>query len=430
MNILSTIADTFANLTNYPTVIYKIMVNGIDISNHLNTRLMNMTIQDHRGFVADSIDITLDDADGALEIPSVGAEMKVWLGWSDTGLIYKGSYLVTGGSHSGAPDQLRISAESTDLAETFRQKRERSFHNQPIQSIFEKIAFDYALSVKINDQLANIVINHIDQNESDANLITRIADENDAIATIKNNTLILLPIGLSQTTSGLDLPSVELVRTDGDSHTFSFGRSNNKIDGVKAYYHDKEKGEKKFVVVGCNDNNPKEIRFIHRDKKTAELAAQAEFNRCKRSEQTFTYSLAKGQPLLLPDQEFTLVCLKPQIDEIIWLGKTVTHDISESSGYTCRIELELKLPNADDVSVLFEDKTKDESQEKVGSRKPKTYKEYTGVKTWYGRGSKSTVITIGDQTTPFVIMTTYQTKKTAEAAINREYARIKIANGE
>lgn len=425
MNILSSLADTFANLTNYPSVIYKIIVNGIDISSHINSRLINMNIQDHRGFVADSIDITLDDADGALEIPSVAAEMKVWIGWTDTGLIYKGTYLVTGGSHSGAPDQLRISAESTDLAETFRQKRERSFHNQTIQSIFEKIAFDYALGVKINDQLAAIVINHIDQNESDANLITRIADENDAIATIKNNTLILLPIGLSQTTSGLDLPSVELVRSDGDSHTFSYGRSNNKIDGVKAYYHDKEKGEKKFVVVGCNYTNPKEIRFVHRDKKTAELAAQAEFNRCKRSEQTFTFNLALGRPELLPEQEFTFVGLKSQIDEIIWLGKTITHDISESSGYTTRIELELKLPNADDVSVLFEDKTKDESQEKMGSRKPKTYKEYTGVKAWYKNGSKDISMTLGDQTNPLILLHVYQTKYIARNAMNREYKRIK-----
>ncbi|MGQ9372750.1 tail protein X [Acinetobacter tandoii] len=42
-----------------------------------------ITLQDNRGMVADSVDLTLDDSDHALEIPSVGAEMKVWLGWSD-----------------------------------------------------------------------------------------------------------------------------------------------------------------------------------------------------------------------------------------------------------------------------------------------------------------------------------------------------------
>ena len=59
-----------------------------------------------------------------------------------------------------------------------------------------------------------------------------------------------------------------------------------------------------------------------------------------------------------------------------------------------------------------------------------TEKEYTGVKTWYKNGSKSVAITTGDQTNPFIIMSTYKTKKTAEIAINREYARIKRANGE
>ena len=87
-------------------------------------------MQDNRGMVADSVDITLDDSDNILEIPSMGVELELWLGWSDTGLIYKGKFLVTGCSHSGAPDTLHIAAEANDLAEAFRQKHERSFHKK------------------------------------------------------------------------------------------------------------------------------------------------------------------------------------------------------------------------------------------------------------------------------------------------------------
>jgi phage protein D len=38
---------------------------------------------------------------------------------------------------------------------------------------------------KVNEDLGAVLLPHIDQNESDANLITRIADEHDAIATVK-----------------------------------------------------------------------------------------------------------------------------------------------------------------------------------------------------------------------------------------------------
>jgi phage protein D len=102
--------------------------------------------------------------------------------------------LVTGGSHSGAPDVLRISAESTDLAEAFRQKRERSFHQQTIAEIFQALAFDYGLKVMVHSSLSSRKVSHIDQNDSDANIMTRIADEHDAIATSKTIPFFYFPL--------------------------------------------------------------------------------------------------------------------------------------------------------------------------------------------------------------------------------------------
>ena len=424
MNIVNLVKGEYSNLSNYPNAIFKITVNDIDISNTISSRLINLNIKDNRGLIADSIDITLDDSDGLLEIPSVGAEIKVWLGWSDTGLVYKGSYLVTGGNHSGAPDILSISAESKDLAQAFKQKRERSFHNKTIQQIFEQIALDYDLEVKIHSDFVDRMVQHIDQNESDANIMTRIADENDALASVKNGALVLLPIGQSETVSGIELPKVELIRQDGDQHSFNYGLSQNKVECVKAYYYDKNKGEKQSVIIGLNNDNPKEIRFVHRDKDTAELAAKAEFKRCKRSEMSLSYTLAFGRPDLIPEQEITFIGVKDQIDEIVWLGKTITHDLSDSSGYTTKIELEIQLPNADDLSVLFEDKTKEEKATTAHARKTKNYADYTGVKTWYEASAKDVLLTKGDQSKPLVLSHKYKSKGAANAAVNREYARI------
>ena len=200
----------------------------------------------------------------------------------------------------------------------------------------------------------------------------------------------------------------------------------------------------------------KEIRFIHRDKKTAELAALAELKRCKRNEESLTFTLAKGRADLIPEQQFTFTGLKTQIDEIIWLGKTITHDLNESSGYTTRIELELQLPNADDVSTLFDDNTKLDKEEKQ-SREAKSYADYTGVKAWYetpaqkakrkkstaksksqviatsevtktlGVKPKTDVVMIGDQRNPKVMVKTYKSRASAVTAIKREYARILTA---
>ncbi|MFX5922219.1 DNA primase, partial [Acinetobacter baumannii] len=109
---------------------------------------------------------------------------------------------------------------------------------------------------------ANRVISYIAQNESDANLITRIADEHDAIATVKNGHLILLPRGASQTVSGLPLPTAQIFRSDGDGHNYTTGTGTDRITGVKAYYYDTGKSKKSYVVIGDNEDNLKEIRYV------------------------------------------------------------------------------------------------------------------------------------------------------------------------
>lgn len=417
--------DSFDNYTSYPTPIFKIEVDGNDISPLVIDHLISLSIKDNRGLVVDSVDIDLDDSDGQLEIPPEGAIIQVWIGWSNTGLIDKGKYKVESVTHRGAPDVLSISAFSNDVSEGLKQKRERSFSNKTIQVIFETVGTEYALKTIVHDTLANRVISYIAQNESDANLITRIADEHDAIATVKNGHLILLPRGASQTASGLPLPTAQIFRSDGDGHNYTTGTGTDRITGVKAFYYDAGKSKKLYVVIGDNEENLKEIRYVHRDKKTAELACQAEFNRCKRSSQKLSYTFAFGQPELIPEQEFVFTGLKPQIDDIVWLGTNVTHNLTDG-GFTTSVELEVQLPNTDDVSTLFEpDKEGDkELRKQTKKRTGRNYADYSGVIVFYRENGKDQKLTSGDQSNPLKLIKTYKTKKTATIALKREQTRI------
>ncbi|MEX7656319.1 phage late control D family protein, partial [Pseudomonas aeruginosa] len=73
-----------------------------------------------------------------------------------------------------------------------------------------------------------------------------------------------------------------------------------------------------------SNQNIKELRHIHRDKQTATLAASAKLNHFKRTSETLSYKLARGVPDLIPEQTFLFVGVKEQIDEIYWLGTTIT----------------------------------------------------------------------------------------------------------
>ncbi|KRJ22685.1 DNA primase [Acinetobacter baumannii] len=426
-NKLKDAAESYQSETQYPFPIYRLEVDGNDISPLVVDRLISLTIKDNRGLVVDSVDIDLDDSDGQLEIPPEGAIIQVWIGWSNTGLVDKGKYKVESVTHRGAPDVLSISAFSNDVSEGLKQKRERSFSNKTIKVIFETVGSEYALKTIVHDTLANRVISYIAQNESDANLITRIADEHDAIATVKNGHLILLPRGASQTVSGLPLPTAQIFRSDGDGHNYTTGTGTDRITGVKAYYYDTGKSKKLYVVIGDNEDNLKEIRYVHRDKKTAELAAQAEYNRCKRASQKLSYTFAFGQPELIPEQEFVFTGLKPQIDDIIWLGTNITHNLTDS-GFTTSVELEVQLPNTDDVSTLFEpDKEGDKELRKQNKKRiGRDWAEFTGVIVFYREKSngKDLKLTSGDQSYPYRHTTTYQSKKTATAGLKRFQARI------
>ncbi|MFP0967815.1 DNA primase [Acinetobacter baumannii] len=424
-NKLNEAAASYQAETEYPFPIYRLEVDGNDISPLVVDRLISLSIKDNRGLVVDSVDIDLDDSDGQLEIPPEGAIIQVWIGWSNTGLVDKGKYKVESVTHRGAPDVLSISAFSNDVSEGLKQKRERSFNNKTIQVIFETVGAEYALKTIVHDTLANRVISYIAQNESDANLITRIADEHDAIATVKNGHLILLPRGASQTVSGLPLPTAQIFRSDGDGHNYTTGTGTDRITGVKAFYYDAGKSKKLYVVIGDNEDNLKEIRYVHRDKKTAELACQAEFNRCKRSSQKLSYTFAFGQPNLIPEQEFVFTGLKPQIDDIVWLGTNVTHNLTDS-GFTTSVELEVQLPNADDVSTLFEPKQDEPDQEKKDKKKRtgRNYADYTGVIVFYRENGKDQKLTSGNQSNPLKLIKIYKSKKTATNALKREQARI------
>ncbi|TVT83434.1 contractile injection system protein, VgrG/Pvc8 family [Acinetobacter colistiniresistens] len=390
---------------SYPHAFFKIVVNGVDIGDLVQTRLMRLTITDNRGIEADTVEIELSDHDGSLGIPPKGAIIEVWIGWSNEGLIYKGKYTIKEREHSGVPDVLTIRGAAADLKATFKKKKERSFDNKTIADIINTIASEQNLKAIIHDSLGQITLAHIDQNESDANLITRIADEHDAIATVKNGYLLFMPKGEGKTISGLDLPTFFITRNMGDSHRWSDTDGADDVSGVTVFYYDNDKAERQKVTVGMSDENTRELRNIQRDEKSAKRVAQSEFNRIKAKSATFSYKLAYGKPDLIPEMQVQFMGLKSEIDDILWLGSRVVHTLSVDSGFVTDVELEVYLPDADDLSELVD--------EDSGS--------YTGILAYYKDGKNTGKVTQGDQTTPRRLTYLYKNKQTATTAATREY---------
>nr|WP_194733722.1 phage late control D family protein [Pseudomonas fluorescens] len=392
----------------YPVPAFRLTVDGLDIAQLISPRLMSLELTDNRGVEADQLSITLSDHDGLLTIPPKGAVLRLWLGWSDTGLVDKGTYTVDETEHSGAPDVLSIRARSADLRKGLKTKRERSWSNTTLGDVLGDIAIGNGLTATIAGALDGLSILQLDQaNESDANLISRLAEEFDAVASVKAGCLLCLPAGGGKTASGLDLPHITLTRADGDQHRY-LQADRDSYDGVRAYYYDVNSAKKQEAIAGGGDNL-KDLRHTYSDQQSALRAARAEFRRLQRGSATLSYNLAMGRPDLIPELTYTLQGVKEEIDEIIWYGGNVQHSLSADGGYTVSLELESKLP---------EDNVEDLAEEKKG--------DYTGIIAYYRdkKTGKEKTITAGDQAKPRRLRWLYASEKTAKRAVDREFARM------
>ncbi len=226
-----------------------------------------------------------------------------------------------------------IALRSADLRTGLKTKRERSWSNSTLGEVLGAIASGNGLKATIAEALGGLPILQLDQaNESDANLISRLGEEFDAVATVKAGCLLCMPAGGGKTASGLALPHITLTRVDGDQHRY-LQADRDSYDGVRAYYYDVNSA-KKQEAIGGGGENLKDLRHTYSDQQSALRAARAEFNRLQRGSATLSYTLARGRPDLIPELTYTLQGVKAEIDEIIWYGGNVQHSLSADNGYS------------------------------------------------------------------------------------------------
>lgn len=385
---------------NHRTPAFKVVITTKDnkqkdITQVVSSRLVNLSLTDNRGLEADTLDLELSDHDGKLALPPRNATIQVALGWKGKPLIDKGQYSVdevqfSGGA--GSADRLTIRARAADLKGSFSEQKERSFDKKTLGEIIDTIAKENQLKSQCEKKLANTFIAHIDQtNESDINLLSRLAEEHGAMCTVKNGTLLFMPLGQGKTASGKPIPLRKITRKSGDSYTFSIAESEN-YKAVRAYWHDTDTGKRGEITVDENtkivkkqrmtkgrtlkngtvkgrrlskrkyntieqqepitsDNTKiKSLRHTYASERTAINAAKSAFDKLKRGVATFSLNLAFGEPDLIPETPIELSGFKAEIDATNWLITKVTHTITDN-GYVSQMECELKI-EGDGVEIV------------------------------------------------------------------------------
>lgn len=312
---------------------YRILADDVDVTAAIAKHLVSLTITDKPGVEGDEFELVISDARGTIALPRRGALIRPSIGWRGQPLIAKGTYQVDEVEHRGPPDMIAIKGRAAQLQGPIKVQRELSYTGQTLGEILRTVAGRNGLAPAVDAGLAARQIAHVDQtNESDANFLTRLGRDYDAIATVKDGRLLFVPAGSGTSASGARLPTLRLTRRSGISHSFTISDREGGDTGVKAQYRDLDAAETKTAVAGDETGPVTTLRPVYPTEGEAAAAATAAHTRAKRGQRELRLTLDRGRPELIAGQPLRVSGWRAEIDDVEWVTEDVTHTLTESDG--------------------------------------------------------------------------------------------------
>ncbi|MGB5954195.1 phage late control D family protein [Pseudomonas sp.] len=263
---------------------FQIVADGKDITALINDRLLLLRTSDKPGMESDEFELRIDDRTQAVTLPSRGAKIEVFLGYSAQALARLGSYTVDEIEVTGPPDTITLRGKASDMRGSGKTTRSGSWEDVPLAKIVSDVAARNGWEPGCTVQTK---VPRVDQrNESDFNFITRLAKQYDCTAKVASGKLLVLPRQGGQSAGGKALGVVTISRADVARYSFRLGDRNTQ-KAVKTQHQDKSTGKLQVVELG-NDAAPTGLPGVHTDrhiypnKSAAEQAAKARlaaFNR-------------------------------------------------------------------------------------------------------------------------------------------------------
>lgn len=323
---------------------FLILADSVNITTLIADRLVDLTITDKAGVKSDRLQLTIDDRDERLELPKTGAKLEVSIGYREGALARMGSYVVDGVEVSGPVRLLTINATAADMTGKIKAPKERSFHGITMLDLVKTVAADNGLTPAVAPHLAGIMLDHVDQTESDMQLLTRICADHDAVCKVADGRLVVAGHARGETTGGdggqpKKLPVVPLDASSGGSWSATI-EDRGRFSAVVAYWQNKGKAERAEVRVGEGDP-VMTLKQTYANEEDAKAAATSKYKAMGRGTGTISIQGVVGDTALAAERELVLSGFRAGIDGGGWVATGVTHRIGRG-GYTCSVEAERK----------------------------------------------------------------------------------------
>lgn len=317
----------------------QITVNGQPVAAAFWSALIRLEITDNAGEEADKIVVELKDGDPFFEIPQKGAIISVSLGSAEKGFVNKGLFTVDDVEVPCLPYKLVVSGSSADLRKEMKQPRERNWDGKTLGDVVTEIAGTHGLSPSIAGRLASIRFpgNWLgQQDESDLNLLRRLAERHGAIFAVKDGRLVFADkaTGLSAAGAAMGRLVVRPNMILRESCRFRF-TERGRHKKVVAYTDDRGKQTRKEVEVESDG----EAGAVYRlpipfgDEDEAKSAAQAKAKDLETGADTAEVTI-EGDATIEAGGVMVFQGVRPGCDGIEWTLDPVVNILTKQSWTT------------------------------------------------------------------------------------------------
>jgi hypothetical protein len=223
--------------------------------------------------------------------------------------------------------------------------KSRSWDNLTLGALVATIAAEHGYAPAIGAALGEIVLVHVDQtDESDLNLLSRLATQYGAVSKPAGGKLLFLPVGEAKSLSGAPLETVPLSRGDLVRWDVTLA-DRGRYASVVAKWHDgSETGQPQTVTVG-KGNPAYTLRGTFADAAEATAAARAKFASLERGQGTISGE-CRGDQRLAAEGQALISAVRDGVDGL-WSLTHVTHTFSKAGGYRCEFQGETPKGSAD-----------------------------------------------------------------------------------
>jgi phage protein D len=318
---------------------FMVTVAGSNITSTLSPVLISLSVSDKVGTHADTATLEIDDTDGRIVLPQIGAPVIVALGWQDEGvrMVFTGTVdeVKSAGSRSSGRT-LTITAKGMDTTAGPKQTQQRHFDDKSVKDILTEAGKAAGITeIDIDPSLAGIKRRSFDmRDESFIHAGERLAREIGGNFRIQGSRAIMSKRGGSYTAS-------VQARWGDNLHGWDLSPALGRpqFATMRARWYDPKAAQWKETQLqtGLSAKARHDHRYAKPDETEASQQAGSDSATSQRDQAEGSVTI-EGNTSAIPDGLCIVSGARAGIDGA-WRIEAVTHTYSRSAGFISQLSL-------------------------------------------------------------------------------------------